>query len=698
MKKISYSDLRAMWLGFLSEKEHEVIPSASVVPENDASTLFTTAGMQPLIPYLIGNPHPTGRKRLANIQKCIRTNDIDEVGDISHLTFFEMMGNWSLGGAPEGYFKCEKCAWSYEFLTDKKYLNLDKNRIHVTCFAGDKVASRDEECAGYWQHAGVPREHIHFLPKSENWWALGSGVGPQGPCSEMFFDMTLKACGQDCNPSCSCGRFVELGNDVYMQYVCETTGEPIKTANQFCVDTGWGLERILCFVNGYSSVFESELFKPAMDLITKNSKVSDTAACRILAEHTRAATIIIGDGVVPSNTAGGYVLRRLIRRAVRMANWLTVPCGIYEQLIDFFISYLGLYYSELKDRRDTIVQIFMDEVARFEKTLEVGLREFEKVATSMRETLWQAITSQSFEKTKKAVEDMHEAMRKEKDQGFDETKKEIENLHVAMRQATAAQDFGKTRKAIENMHVIMQKVVDNKGFEKVLMVAGHMDIEQFKKNVTELQNTARELDGGLAFKLYETYGFPIELTQELAQERGLTINMEEYNARRKEHASLSATAAAGAFKGGLVEGGTETMRLHTATHILLAVLREMYGTQVMQKGSNITAERLRFDFNLERKLGDDELRKIEQRVNEIITTKLAVTFKEMSLSEAKEMGATGTFTERYGDKVRVYSIGNFAHEICGGPHAMNTGELGTFKILKEESVASGVRRVKAVLS
>lgn len=592
MKKINYHELRKMWLDFYIDKGHKIIPSASVVPENDASTLFTTAGMQPLVPYLLGKSHPGGN-RLANIQKCIRTNDIDEVGDISHLTFFEMMGNWALGDAPKGYFKREKTAWSYEFLTDKKYLGLDKERIHVTCFAGDSVAPRDEECAKYWEKVGIPSNRIHFLPKSENWWALGSGVGPQGPCSEMFFDLTGKDCKKGCNPSCECGRFVELGNDVYMQYIVKEPGAKIQQASQRNVDTGCGLERMLCFVNGYKSVFESELFAPALKTIEKFAKTKDEHSARILAEHTRAATIIISDGVVPSNSGAGYVLRRLIRRAVRMSNRLGCDREVYPQLIDFFISYLGKYYENLNSNRDENVKIFLDEVAKFEKTLETGLREFEKLCA---------------------------------------------------------------------------------------------------------RSTAKEIDGTTAFMLYETFGFPVELTIELAKEKGLSINIAQFDEAREKHSKLSATAAAGAFKGGLAEQNEATARLHTATHILLSVLRETLGGNIIQKGSNITPERLRFDFNFDRKLTPEELVIIENRVNEIISQKLQVAFKEMPLSEAKKMKVIGTFGDKYGDIVTVYSIGNFSHELCGGPHAKTTAELGYFKIVKEESSSSGVRRIKATLA
>jgi len=575
MKKLSYQQLRKMWLDFLADKDHAIIPSAPIVPENDASTLFTTAGMQPLVPFLLGETHPAG-KRIANIQRCVRTNDIEEVGDNTHLTFFEMMGNWSLGD----YFKREKVAWSYEFLTGKEYLGIPSDKICVTCFEGDKAAPKDTECAEFWKEQGVPEKRIYFLPKSENWWAMASGLGPQGPCSEMFFDQTGKDCKKGCNPSCGCGRFVELGNDVYMQFVVDKVGEPARLAVQKNVDTGWGLERVLCFVNGGSNVYQTELFAPALEIIGGNSKEA-----RILAEHTRAACMIICDGVLPSNSGAGYVLRRLIRRAVRMANKLSFTK--YDELIKFFNSYLVFDCA-------AVTKVYLDEVAKFASTLETGLKEFEKVVSFLKGT---------------------------------------------------------------------------------------------------------ELSGKTAFRLYETYGFPIEVTRELALERGLTVNMVEYEAAREKHVkeSQAASASAGAFKGGLADSGEATARLHTATHLLLAALREMFGTGVVQRGSNITPERLRFDFSLDRKVEPDALAKIEAWVNQVIKKNLAVKVTEMTVDEAKKLGAVGVFGDRYGDRVKVYSVGGVSCEICGGPHAGATGELGKFKILKEESVAAGVRRIKAVL-
>ncbi|MCL2846782.1 MAG: alanine--tRNA ligase [Firmicutes bacterium] len=588
MKKLNYKQLRDMWLDFYRERGHAIIPSASVVPENDASVLFINSGMHPLVPYLMGEAHPAG-VRLANVQKCIRTGDIEEVGDATHLTFFEMMGNWSLGD----YFKREKTAWSYEFLTDKKYLGIDPERIYVTCFEGDDIAPRDIECERFWLDMGIPSERIFFLPKSENWWQLPSGTGPCGPDSEMFMELKPGACGPDCNPSCSCGRFVEIGNDVYMQYVIHNAGERAVPAKQQNVDTGMGLERLLCLSQGKKSVYDTELFVPAIKLIkdTATNEI-DMNAVRVVAEHVRAAMIIISDGVTPCNTGGGYVLRRLMRRAVRMAHKLGCPNDIYAGLIDSFMGTLGESYPELRTNREMIVRVFMEEVGKFDKTLQQGLREFDKVVTHIKTT---------------------------------------------------------------------------------------------------------EMPGKTAFRLYETYGFPIELTTELATERGLTINMDEYAAAREKHAAASKTANVGAFKGGLADTSGETVKLHTAAHLLLESLRRVYGNHVNQKGSNITPERLRFDFNLDHKMMPDELRVIEDMVNDAISQKLPISFELMKYEEAKQSGAIGVFGDKYGEMVKVYRMGDYSHELCGGPHVDNTTELGTFKIIKEESVAAGIRRIKAIL-
>ncbi len=586
MKKLSYRELREMWLSFYKENGHAVVPSASLVPENDGSVLFTTAGMHPLVPFLLGEKHPAG-KRICNIQRCVRTGDIEEVGDSSHLTFFEMMGNWSLGD----YFKKEKVAWSYEFLISPKYLGLPEDKIAVTAFEGDNIAPRDNEVAKLWEEIGIPKERIFFLPKSENWWQLPSGTGPCGPDSEMFFDTGKEACSKNCNPSCSCGKYVEIGNDVYMQYIIDNPGDKARLAPQKNVDTGMGLERLLCFVNGHKSVYDSEIFAPAIKIICESSGrdyADNQKEFRIIAEHTRTATMMLADGVVPSPTGQGYVLRRLMRRAVRMANKINCKVDVYKKLIEFYTEFFkGIY-----EINSNVTVLFCNEVDKFSKTIEQGIKEFNKVVSFTRNGL---------------------------------------------------------------------------------------------------------LSGRIAFKLYETYGFPIELTTELANEQGINIDMPEFEKAKQKHAELSHTASAGAFKGGLADIGEETAKLHTATHLMLAGLKKIIGNDVMQKGSNITPERLRFDFNCDHKLTAEEIIALENFVNDAINKKIDITIEEMTLQQAKDKGAEGAFANKYGDIVKVYSVGNVSCEICGGPHAKNTGDLGSFKILKEESSSAGVRRIKAIV-
>ncbi|MCL2756107.1 MAG: alanine--tRNA ligase [Firmicutes bacterium] len=593
MKKLTYKELRTLWFDFWREREHAIIASSSVVPENDASVLFTNSGMHPLVPFLMGEPHPSG-KRVANIQMCIRTGDIDEVGNATHLTCFEMMGNWSMGD----YFKYEKVRWSYEFLTDKKYLGIDPERIFTTCFEGDEVAPRDTESAKHWEACGIPKERIFFLPKSENWWQLPSGTGPCGPCSEMFMELKSGACGPECNPSCSCGRFVEIGNDVYMEFIIHAKDEKPVKAKQQNVDTGMGLERILCLSQGKKSVYETEIFAPAIEIIKNSAKLKELDGqnlfmARRIAEHVRAASVIIGDDVIPSNSGQGYVLRRLIRTTLRAAKSFDVwDNDAFIQLINFYVDFLGEFYSQLMQKREHIIKTFMDEVSKFEKTLSTGLREFEKVVKFLQ---------------------------------------------------------------------------------------------------------GKELSGKTGFRLYETYGFPIELTTELCAEKGITINMDEYHQAREKHSKASQTAAVGAFKGGLADTSGMTTKLHTATHLLHSALREVFTTDLHQKGSNITPERLRFDFNLDHKMTPDEIKAVEDLVNQWISQKLDVGIKEVSLDDAKKMGAIGIFNNKYGDIVKIFTIGDISCEFCGGPHVSNTSELGSFKIQKEEAVSAGIRRIKAIL-
>ncbi len=586
--------LREKFIGFFKERGHAVIASASLIPENDPSVLFTTAGMHPLIPYLLGQKHPAGR-RLTDVQKCVRTGDIEEVGDDSHLTFFEMLGNWSLGD----YFNHQSIAWSYEFLTSPKYLGLDSARISVTVFAGDDDAPRDEDSAKVWEQCGIPKERIFFLPKKNNWWIAGT-TGPCGPDTEIFWDTGKPACSDHCDPSCDCGKYLEIWNNVFMQFNRQADGSylPLEQKN---VDTGMGLERTVCVLNGLKSVYDIDLFQGALAKIQQlsgktygvNSKI--TKAMRIIADHIRTATFLLGDpvGVVPSNVDQGYVLRRLIRRAVRMANTLEMPKGSIAQIAEVYIDVYRDVYTELGQNAEKIVDELNKEEERFSKTLIAGEKEFFKV------------------------------------------------------------------------------------------------IAHIPGNV---------VPGGTAFKLYDTFGFPVEMTVELAAENGYTVDVEGFKQKFAEHQAKSHAGSEQRFKGGMAEGGgIKTTHLHTATHLLQAALRRVLGDEVKQKGSNITPERLRFDFSFSRPMTAEEIAETERLVNEAIERHLPVTCEEMPIEDARKTGAIGLFGDRYGEVVKVYTMGDFSKEICGGPHANNTGELGHFVITKEQSSSAGVRRIKAEL-
>lgn len=594
------------WLNFYISKGHVAIPSASVIPENDPTVLFTTAGMHPLVPYLLGQTHPKG-KRLCDVQKCIRTGDIDEVGDNSHLTFFEMLGNWSLGD----YFKNEMVGWSYEFLTSPKYLGLDKNKLAVTVFAGNDLVPRDNLTAELWEKAGIAKENIYFLP--DNWWILGSGVGPCGADTEMFIDTGKPKCSPECNPSCDCGKFLEIWNDVFMEFKAnaDKTIEPLKQKN---VDTGMGLERSLCVLNGVKSVFDTEIFQPTIKMLEKLSGLSYAddklkPSFRIIADHLRTSTIMLGDekGIVPSNIGQGYVLRRLIRRAIRHMKNLNIGAGHLGEIADLYIDYFKQDYPELDLNREKVKTELNKEEEKFLKTLELGNKEFEKVVNGI----------------------------------------ERKNQFMA----------GKP------------------GF------------------VPETQ-----INGKSAFRLYDTFGFPIELTVEMAKERGLTVDVAGFNQAFHEHQELARTTNAGVFKGGLADDSVWTTRLHTACHLLLAALRHKFGTQIEQKGSNITSERLRFDFNFDRKLTDEEVKEIEDYVNDAINKAIPVERVELPNKEAIAQGAYGVHKATNDEIVSIYRIGNIDFQICGGPHASNTSELVNFKIAKQEAVSAGVRRIKATIN
>ena len=594
MKTYHSSELRSMFLKFFKDHGHAVISSASVIPENDPTVLFTTAGMHPLVPYLMGAKHPAGN-RLTDVQKCVRTGDIDDVGDFSHLTFFEMLGNWSLGD----YFKEQMIPWSWEFLTSPEYLGLPKDRLAFSVFAGDADCPRDEESAELWRKCGVADDHIFFLPKENNWWGPAGITGPCGPDTEMFIITDKEPCGPDCSPACSCGRYLEIWNDVFMQYNKKADGtfEPLAQKN---VDTGMGLERTICVLNGKKSVYETDLFADILQKISElsgkqyGSDEETTRAFRIIADHMRTSTFIMGDdrGVSPSNVDQGYVLRRLIRRAVRYGMGIGMPEGFTGEVAKVIIEQYKDVYPELKRNEAFVLEQLSLEESRFARTLKQGNREFEK---------------------------------------------------------------------------LVEKVQDG------------------------------QIDGVSAFHLYDTYGFPVEMTQELARERGLTVDMDGFHECFRKHQATSQAGAEQRFKGGLADHSEQSARLHTGTHLMHAALRKVLGPEVAQKGSNITAERLRFDFSFGRKMTKEELAEVERLVNEAIESHTPITCEEMTVAQAKEQGAIGLFESKYGEQVKVYTMGPYSKEICGGPHAQNTGDLVSFKIKKEESSSAGVRRIKAVI-
>lgn len=584
-------EIRNKYLDFFKRHGHAVIPSAPLIPENDPSVLFTTAGMQPLVPYLLGEKHPEGT-RLTDFQKCLRTNDIDEVGDNRHLTYFEMLGNWSLGD----YFKEESIAMSFEFLT--KELGIPVEKLSVTCFAGDKDCQRDEVTASCWRKAGIPEDRIYYFGKDDNWWIAGE-EGPCGPDTEMFYDTGKPKCSENCNPSCGCGKYVEIWNNVFMEFFKTKDGKYTKL-KQHNVDTGLGLERMTMLLQGKETPFDTELFKPVMDKLQELAGENDSIESRrIVSEHLRSSMMIIQDGGLPSNVDRGYILRRLIRRMVRHLRKLQINLNELGELIDLNIDTLKEMYPELHQNSNKIKSVIIEEKDKFEKTLERGEREFNKIVNRM------------------------------KNDGKD---------------TISGQDL---------------------------------------------------------FTLYETYGFPPEVTQDLAREAGLKVDTTEFDKLFKEHQEKSRMGSEQKFKGGLAGTGEQEVRYHTATHLLNAALKVILGKDVHQKGSNITPERMRFDFSCDHKLTDDEKKKVEDLVNEWIAQGLDVKCEEMKKDDAIKSGAECMFIEKYPDIVTVYSIGNdketVSKELCGGPHVKNTSELGHFKIKKEEASSAGVRRIKAIL-
>lgn len=672
MKEMTAANLRSLFIEFFVDHGHTVIPSASLIPENDPTVLFTTAGMHPLVPYLMGQPHPAG-KRLVNVQKCVRTGDIDDVGDKSHLTFFEMLGNWSLGD----YFKKEMIPWSWEFLTSPKYLGLDPDSLAFSVFAGDENAPRDQESFDLWVKAGARPEQIFFLPKENNWWGPAGQTGPCGPDTEMFIVRPQAPCGPDCSPACSCGRYLEIWNDVFMQYEKQADGSfvPLKHQN---VDTGMGLERTISVLTGKDSVYETDLFAPIIgkieELSGKRYQGADeetVKAFRIIADHLRTATFILGDtrGVAPSNVDQGYVLRRLIRRAVRHGMGLGLPDGFTADLAMVIVDQYQGVYPELKDNRSFVLDQLLLEEKRFARTLRQGVKEFEKMLFRMED---------SIKKMDAFQEELRSTMFQEEDlQHLARAREAMENIGASLRPTPEAQAFMQELKEVT-------RALDT--------------IKSFKGKMEARLRNFKTIAGRDAFKLYDTYGFPVEITMEMARERGLAVDEKDFEERFRQHQKTSQAGAEQRFKGGLADHSEQTTRLHTATHLLQAALRKVLGDEVGQKGSNITAERLRFDFTFGRRVTPEELQEVERLVNEAIQADAPVTVEEMTVDEAKAQGAIGLFEDRYGEKVRVYTMGHFSKEVCGGPHVTHTGELGSFKIQKEESSSAGVRRIRATVS
>ena len=589
MKKLLSYELREKYLKFFEQNGHKIIPSASLIPENDPSVLFTTAGMHPLVPYLLGQKHPYGQ-RLTDVQKCVRTGDIDEVGDATHCTFFEMLGNWSLGD----YFKKESITFSFKFLTEVLEIPVDK--LAVTVFAGDEDCPRDTFAASVWEELGI--KNICYLSKENNWWYAGA-TGPCGSDTEIFVDTGVAPSCENSNPGNDPDKWVEIWNNVFMEFNRTADGkfEPLKQKN---VDTGMGLERTICMINGYKSVYETDLFS---DIIEKIAQLSgkpygedeqSTRAMRIIADHIRTATFLMGDekGIVPSNVDQGYVLRRLIRRSVRFARQINVDSKELVTISKMYIDKYKKYYPELEQNESKVLEELAKEEEKFSKTLENGIKELEKVLTYMKNGV---------------------------------------------------------------------------------------------------------LNGKTAFRLYDTFGFPIEMTQEICKEKGYEVDLEGYKVAEAEHIKKSQAGAEQKFKGGLADSSEQTTYLHTATHLLLGSLQKLLSKDIHQKGSNITAERLRFDFNFDRPLTEEEKKMIEDNVNKAIKEDVKVVCEEMTVEQAREAGAEGVFGSKYGDIVKVYTMGDYDKEICGGPHAEHTGQLGEFKIIKEQSSSAGIRRIKAVI-
>lgn len=586
---ISSDKLKRLYLEFFQKNGHKFIANASLIPENDPTALFTSAGMHPLVPYLLGQQHPSGRK-LVNVQKCLRTSDIDEVGDSYHLSFFEMLGNWSLGD----YFKEESIQWSYEFLTSKEWLNIDEEKLSVTVFAGDEKIPRDTESARIWEGLGIPKDRIFYLPRKDNWWGPIGSTGPCGPDTEMFYDTGKEPCGSECKPGCSCGKYNEIWNNVFMEYNRTPDGE-YELLEQKNVDTGMGVERTVAVLQERDNVYETEIFAPLVNRIKELSGIevipkNQIRSVRIICDHSRAATFLLAEGIVPLNVEQGYVLRRVIRGAIRHGKLLGIEEEFLSVLSQIIIETYVEDYPQLKSNEDFIVTELKKEYKKFNNTLARGLNRFNRITRNK-----------------------------------------------------------------------------------------------------------KKIDGKDAFLLYQSFGFPIEITKELGKENGIFVDVDGFYEEFEKHQKVSRAGADKRFGSGLVDKSEATVKLHTATHLLNEALRRVLGKDITQKGSNITQKRLRFDFNFDRKLTDQEIKDVEEIVNGKINEALPVKRIETTLDEAIRMGSQAVFEQKYGEKVSVYSIGDFSMELCSGPHVENTGELGRFKIIKEEGISAGVRRIRAVL-
>ena len=586
---ISSDKLKRLYLEFFQKNGHKFIANASLIPENDPTALFTSAGMHPLVPYLLGQQHPSGRK-LVNVQKCLRTSDIDEVGDSYHLSFFEMLGNWSLGD----YFKEESIQWSYEFLTSKEWLNIDEEKLSVTVFAGDEKIPRDTESARIWEGLGIPKDRIFYLPRKDNWWGPIGSTGPCGPDTEMFYDTGKEPCGSECKPGCSCGKYNEIWNNVFMEYNRTPDGE-YELLEQKNVDTGMGVERTVAVLQERDNVYETEIFAPLVNRIKELSGIevipeNQIRSVRIICDHSRAATFLLAEGIVPLNVEQGYVLRRVIRGAIRHGKLLGIEEEFLSVLSQIIIETYVEDYPQLKSNEDFIITELKKEYKKFNNTLARGLNRFNRITRNK-----------------------------------------------------------------------------------------------------------KKIDGKDAFLLYQSFGFPIEITKELGKENDIFVDVDGFYEEFEKHQKVSKAGADKRFGSGLADTSEATVRLHTATHLLNEALRRVLGKDITQKGSNITQKRLRFDFNFDRKLTDQEIKDVEEFVNGKINEALPVKRIETTLDEAIRMGSQAVFEQKYGEKLTVYSIGDFSTELCSGPHVENTGELGRFKIIKEEGISAGVRRIRAVL-